>query len=333
MLYFYQEVSVLRWIASLLVVIVIALTGGSNVVAPLQAMPLITQSPGAGSKDLEESHYYTVNKLQSDIAHLTAEYTDLQVRVLGRSYFGEGIVALTLGRGSKVLMVTAGMHGWEWIGSYLVMRDVKNLLKWENASSFLDDYTIVILPMINPDGVRIAQGERLPLMGNYPQAELASWKANAWGVDINRNFPHGFAEMSINLPVHPGPRLHPGRGPASERETQVVMRAVETYKPDMLVDLHSSGNIVFWHYNQVQHLERDREVAHLVAEYLGYGVSNDLNQAIGAHLKDYVIGTYEKPAMIVEIGSYQNRLQIHREFDDLHERFDGLLFYLCTIMP
>jgi g-D-glutamyl-meso-diaminopimelate peptidase len=229
-------------------------------------------------------------------------------------------------------MITAGMHGWEWVGTYLIMRELNHLPGYENLTTLLEEYTIVILPLINPDGVRIAQGEREPLVGKYPSAELKSWKGNAWGVDINRNFPHGYQEMSRHLPAQPAPRLYPGRSAGSERETQAVMLALELYKPDLLIDLHSSGNTIYWHYDQVEHLSRDRQIANRVGEFLGYTVSNNLNQAIGAHLKDHVIGTYKKPAMIVEIGSYANRLHIYREFEDLHGRFAEFIPFLCSLI-
>ena len=139
--------------------------------------------------------------------------------------------------------------------------------------------------------------------------------------------------MANFLPTNPGPSFYPGTAPASEKETQAVLIALETYKPDMLADLHSSGNIIFWHYNQEQTLARDRQLAYAVGNIFGYGVSNNLQQAIGAHLKDHFIGTYNKPAFIVEIGSFSNRYQINKEFKDLYRRFSNFLVQLAFLIP
>ena len=287
---------------------------------------------------IEADKFYAVDTLYQDLVKLTAAFPELSVVQLGKSYWGDPLYALVMGRGGKTLMVTAGMHGWEWIGSYLSMRGVAELLHSHaqgvpSASLALEEYRIVVLPLVNPDGVRIAQGERQPLVGNYTAEQLRGWKANAWGVDINRNFPHGYHKMANFLPTNPGPSFYPGTAPASEKETQAVLIALETYKPDMLADLHSSGNIIFWHYNQEQTLARDRQLAYAVGNIFGYGVSNNLQQAIGAHLKDHFIGTYNKPAFIVEIGSFSNRYQINKEFKDLYRRFSNFLVQLAFLIP
>ena len=285
-----------------------------------------------------EKKLYTVDTLYQDLRKLEAEYPDLNVVQLGKSYWGDPLYALVMGQGDKTLMVTAGMHGWEWVGSYLSMRGVTELLYnhalgLPSAVLALEEYRIVVLPLINPDGVRIAQGERQPLVGHYTAEQLRGWKSNAWGVDINRNFPHGYHKMARFLPTTPGSSHYPGNGPASEKETQAVLIALETYKPEMLADLHSSGNIIFWHYNQEQTLARDRQLAYAVGKVFGYGISNNLQQAVGAHLKDHFIGTYDKPAFIVEIGSFSNRYQIGKEFSDLHKRFTNFLVQLAFLIP
>ena len=287
---------------------------------------------------IEADQFYTVDSLYQDMWKLAAEYPELKVVQLGKSYWGDPLYALVMGQGDKTLMVTAGMHGWEWVGSYLSMRGVRDLLHSHaqgipSASVALKEYRIVVLPLINPDGVRVAQGERQPLVGDYTAEQLRGWKANAWGVDINRNFPHGYRKMANFLPTTPGPSFYPGVGPASEKETQAVLIALETYKPDMLADLHSSGNIIFWHYNQEQTLARDRQLAYEVGKLFGYGISNNLKQAIGAHLKDHFIGAYDKPAFIIEIGSFANRYNIHKEFPDLYRRFSNFLVQLAFLIP
>jgi len=287
---------------------------------------------------IEAEQVYQVDVLYQDIKRLKAQYPELSVEQLGKSYFGDPIYALAMGEGDKTLMVTAGLHGWEWIGSYLAMRGTAELMHSKSqglsaAIMALKQYRIVILPLINPDGVRIAQGEREPLVGSYSAEELKAWKANAWGVDLNRNFTHGYYRMASLLPKNPGPAFYPGRAPGSEKETQAVLAALEMYKPDMLVDLHSSGNIVFWHYNQEQNLQHDRQLAYAVAKAFGYQVSENLQQAVGAHLKDHFIGTYNKPAFIVEVGSFTYRYEIHKEFPSLYQRFSHFLIELAFLIP
>ena len=121
---------------------------------------------------VEADQFYTVDSLYQDLLALVKEYPELKVEQLGKSYWGDPLYALVMGQGDKTLMVTSGMHGWEWIGSYLNMQGVAELLydhaqDVPAASLTLEQYRIVVLPLINPDGVRIAQGERQPLVGHY----------------------------------------------------------------------------------------------------------------------------------------------------------------------
>lgn len=69
-----------------------------------------------------------------------------------------------------------------------------------------------LLPTYNPDGV--AAGSR----------------RNAHGVDLNRNFPHGWVDLDGSY--ESGPR------PASEPETRAVMRFLATVRPDRILSFH-----------------------------------------------------------------------------------------------
>jgi murein peptide amidase A len=66
-----------------------------------------------------------------------------------------------------------------------------------------------VLPIANPDG--LARGSRY----------------NANGVDLNRNFPVRWQRQA-----------HHGRGPASARETRVLMRFLRNVRPDRIVSFH-----------------------------------------------------------------------------------------------
>ena len=65
-----------------------------------------------------------------------------------------------------------------------------------NVKELLDNVTLYIVPSVNPDGMEIAIQKEAAIKDDNLRAALrpipgyyVQWKANARGVDINRNFP------------------------------------------------------------------------------------------------------------------------------------------------
>ena len=96
----------------------------------------------------------------------------LKVEVVGRSMLGREIRAITFGNGPTKVLLWSQMHGDEATAS-MALADI---LTWMTASSsdgirdrLARSLTIVMIPMLNPDGVERFQRE------------------NAVGIDINRD--------------------------------------------------------------------------------------------------------------------------------------------------
>ena len=90
---------------------------------------------------------------------------DIQLYQVGLSELQRPIYELTIGKGSKKVFIWSQMHGNEASGT-------RGLLLWLQKREYLqftNVYTIVILPMLNPDGA------------------TAFTRRNAHGIDINRD--------------------------------------------------------------------------------------------------------------------------------------------------
>ena len=108
-----------------------------------------------------------------DIAPLYEQLsTVIKSEVIGESEQNRPIYKLTLGTGSKKILIWSQMHGNESTGTKAVF-DFLNFIKKEEKSSIvqkiLTECTIQIIPMLNPDGA------------------LAYTRINANGVDLNRD--------------------------------------------------------------------------------------------------------------------------------------------------
>ena len=111
-------------------------------------------------------------------------------------------------------------HGDETEGEYAIGRFMRELV--ENPAVKCD-YNLYFLPCLNPDG------------------KALKTRFNANKVDLNRNYPTvNFKNETQTLSYE---KVKCGR-PASETETRYMMELVETYKPAMIISIHSDLHLI-----------------------------------------------------------------------------------------
>lgn len=131
------------------------------------------------------------------------------VTVIGTSVKGTPIRAYTFGHGGDVTFLLGGFHGDEPSGTALLERFRGEL---ERRPELTEGRTVIVVPVVNPDG--LSRGTR----------------ANAHGVDLNRNFPTRNWKRSTG-----GPR------PASEPETQALLHLLTELRPARIVTVHAAA--------------------------------------------------------------------------------------------
>ncbi len=117
---------------------------------------------------------------------------------------------------------------------------------------------VVIIPLLNPDGFQRKQ------------------RTNAYGVDLNRNFPtQDWAELGQNTIYYSGP------SPASEPETQFLMTLLKNYPPLKILSIHTP-------YRVINYDGPAQTLANLMATQNGYPVVEDIGYAtpgsFGTHI-------------------------------------------------
>jgi protein MpaA len=126
--------------------------------------------------------------------------------LLGESLQGRPIRVFHRGDPEQIRVLVVGcIHGDECAGIRVARR-----LRNGRPRPFVD---LWILPNLNPDG------------------RAAHTRQNARGVDLNRNFPFRWEPA-------PRGRYYPGRRPASEPETRILMRLVKAIEPDITIWFH-----------------------------------------------------------------------------------------------
>jgi hypothetical protein len=126
---------------------------------------------------------------------------------IGESTRGQEIRAFTLGSGRPRILVVGSVHGDEPAGTVVATR-LLHVPPPKRGS-------IWVVQDLNPDG------------------HAAKRRANAHGVDLNRNFPGTWRRLASSGPA-----------PASEQETRVAMELIRRLRPDVTIWFHQPQGLV-----------------------------------------------------------------------------------------
>ena len=140
-------------------------------------------------------------------AELVAPKVSSVETIVGHSVEGRSLVCRTIGDGEYVVLMLASIHGNEAAGTPLLNFLAEHVI--ENAD-LLTGVTLVLLPVVNPDGVESGQ------------------RYNTRGVDLNRNFP---AENRQNSTRY-------GLNALSEPEALAIYQVINGTLPNHIVTLH-----------------------------------------------------------------------------------------------
>ena len=149
--------------------------------------------------------YFDYAKMMTEIDVYMSKYSFLSVTGACESILGRTVPALMLGEGERVITYVGGEEGCDTVSPSLLLRFVRDLcsLYEEKGSAFgfsadglLKNYTLVIIPMLNPDGScycseGIKEGNPLKervINLNDGRSDFSLWRGNARGVELKYNY-------------------------------------------------------------------------------------------------------------------------------------------------
>jgi len=113
------------------------------------------------------------SQLMSSLQALKSRHPDsIHLEEAGQSFLGRPIQLLTLGSGQKKILLWSQMHGDEPSATPALLDIANYLVEHADepvAGSILQEFTLLMVPMLNPDGAQVYQ------------------RRNAQGIDINRD--------------------------------------------------------------------------------------------------------------------------------------------------
>ncbi|WP_082153745.1 M14 family metallocarboxypeptidase [Bacillus sp. LL01] len=268
---------------------------------------------------------YTYAQMERDIQRLAQTYPDLiKYEVIGKSEYGRNIYAVALGNGHSTVFINGSHHAREWLSTNLNMHMIEQYAQgyrsnrsYDNGRypirSILDNTTIWFVPMVNPDGVELQQKglSAFPssshsglITMNNGSLNFKRWKANAKGVDLNRQYDALWATIR-NDPGRPHFENYKGTSPHSASETKAMVNFTRRIDPEIAVNYHSSGEILFWNFLQTgARYERDLRIARQISSLTSYPLIYAGSNPSGGGMTDWFINDFHRPAFTPELGRY-----------------------------
>jgi hypothetical protein len=160
---------------------------------------------------------------------------------VGHSVEGRPILAASVGAAvtsnDPALLVVGNIHGPEFVSSQVALACLELCSSRHPAwSALMQRARITVLPCLNPDGYARTYDAR-------GRGSLSALRANANGVDLNRNYPLPAGARRWPIPgtgsAKPGAVTYRGTGPLSEPETSALAKLAQSIRPHASVGLHS----------------------------------------------------------------------------------------------
>ncbi len=213
--------------------------------------------------------------------------------VIGYSVEGRPLTVYRFGQGPHQRLIVAGIHGgYEW--NTVALAETLLARLQDGSIPVPEAVTLFLLPNLNPDG--------------YARQKGALGRANARGVDLNRNFPWNWAPDWDRAGCWNYAPITAGSGPFSEPETRALRDFLlrPDVHPEALVSYHSAALGIFpggW----PQPHPPSVELAQTLAQATGYPYPPmDYGCQLTGQLVDWTAWVLGIPSVDIELSNHRD---------------------------
>lgn len=246
-------------------------------------------------------------ELEAKIKGAAEQDPNIHVRVFGKSEDKRPLYLLEVGEGKKAVFIVGGVHGRESVNPAVLVQiaqDTGYLLTQRDpvATELLQEYRFLFIPLLNPDGYAIAQegfsairDEKLRKEAMEQKVRPSEWKANARGVDLNRNFPSVYYR-ALKETDYAG----------SESESQALIRLIRENPSAGMLDFHSRGEVIYYYRNAFgeEYNKKQLRLAQYLAEESRYSLGSGEDELAGDGIGGNTVHFYSEytkmPAITIE---------------------------------
>ena len=273
---------------------------------------------------------YDYIDLQKDIERLSRLYPFCEILSIGKSVTGRELLCVKVGNGANSVFYNGAHHGAEWITSGLLIKFLEDYLEkyvcgkkvGEMPTDFLmDNVSLYVIPMVNPDGVDIAINGARKYTADFPRffrqnnnsSDFSKWQANFNGVDLNHNYDAMWERSRKGEQAEgifgPGPTKYSGIEPFSEPETMAIKKFTEKYDFKLTMSFHSQGQEIYYNFNEKEPIY-SFFFARILTLGTPYTVAIPEGSASYGGYKDWFIDKFGKLGFTIEVGKGENPLPL-----------------------
>lgn len=303
---------------------------------------------------VEDHAKYTFEMIEEDLLAFSKVFPELtKLDTFARSEFDLPMYRLVISKnginGKWPLVLVGNIHAREDYSSKYVMKFANLFLLsasgksavYPDAASLLEKWYLVIIPVANPDGLKIAhedwtsiESHKDSVLALKRMQTLAEWKANGKGIDLNSNFNDGnhlYKCSAINQEA-PASEGYKGCFPSEAKEVIALEQLLLNLNPLLTLSFHTKGNVLFWRdcdtYTQFN--EVDSIINHRVARQTGLNLAPISYNPIsyGCGLENFVRARLSQLAVCVELSPMINGRIQHPD-----RKFNELVWKNCEQLP
>lgn len=248
---------------------------------------------------------YTYNEILNQSLKLHNLYPRLiSIIHIGKSNDNRDIFMIKLGKGEKGTLNIGGVHGRESVNPTVLLKIIEHYVHryYSTGDTFLDNYALFFIPVLNPDGYSIAtegyhsiNSIHYRTIAKQTSIPYAEYRLNANAVDINRNFSSkSYVKTEISGISD------------NEPETKALINTCRLYPLLGMIDFHSRGEAIFFHRAAMnyEYNKKQFNIACKLAKCSGYKLymENQENSdgLSGGNTVNFFSEQYHKPAITIE---------------------------------
>ena len=258
------------------------------------------------------------DSLLGTVTALKNRYPDLiKIYTSGYSESGREILMYTLGNGEKTALITGAIHAREHITTKYLLKVTEDYCNaFYSATGYyggydiynlLNEYTLCIIPCVNPDGLEIILSNDTPEK-NVRVSKLSEYKANKKGVDLNRNFPIAWDYINNGV-TSPADYYFKGHESGSAKETQALMKLCLENDFAFMISVHIKGNCIFWGDTyRTQNNAIYKAFAQDICNASGFLMTEPTKKAkdYGGGFENWFRHQFNRPGICIELSDVEN---------------------------